>query len=196
MIATLQQALADAEHRLTQGARDRRSPMHMPVVGTADGDLRMMVLRDCSPGLSLLRFHTDARSPKVTTVAAGGLVSVLGFDPQDKVQVRVRGPGRIETTGLLAEAAWGAATALARRCYLAVDAPGTPVEEAQSGLPPEVEGLRPTEVQLIPAREHFAVLLIEPTSLDWLHLAQGGHRRALFTSGAPGDDWNVGSFIP
>lgn len=196
MISDLADVLADAETRLAKGARDRRSPMHMPVVGTGDGDLRMMVLRDCASRLSLLRFHTDARSPKAAAIGPEGLVSVLAFDPVDKVQVRLRGPARIETAGPVADAAWAAASALARRCYLAVAAPGTPSREPVSGLPPEVEGLRQSEAQLLPARQNFAVLLIEPTSLDWLHLAQTGHRRAQFTRPAPSEDWQGTWVIP
>ncbi len=186
MLECLDQVIADATSRLTRAARDRNSPMHMPVVGTGDGDLRMMVLRECSEGIGRLRFHTDARSPKAQLIGSGGPVSVLAFDPGDKVQLRLRGTGRIEVHGPSADAAWAAATEFARRCYLAEAAPGTAKPEATSGLPPEVEGIRPTEPQLLPARDNFAVLLIEPHSLDWLHLAHNGHRRAQFIRSGDG----------
>lgn len=178
---SLDAVLADAVARLEQAARDRRSAMHVPVVGTADGDLRMMVLRACEAGLSRLRFHTDARSPKAQTIGKGSPVSVLAFDAEAKVQLRLRGTGRIEVRGPQADAAWAAATAFARRCYLAEAAPGTPVDRALSGLPEAVEGLMPSEDQLLPARDNFAVLLIEVQHLDWLYLAHNGHRRAQFT---------------
>ena len=88
--------------------------------------------------------------------------------------------------GPQADAAWAAATAFARRCYLAEAAPGTPALRPLSGLPEAVEGLMPSEEQLLPARENFAVLLIEVQHLDWLYLANSGHRRAQFTRGAEG----------
>lgn len=183
---TLDAVLADATARLERAARDRRSAMHVPVVGTADGDLRMMVLRACEVGLSRLRFHTDARSPKAQAIGSGSPVSVLAFDAEAKVQLRLRGTGRIEVRGPDADAAWAAATAFARRCYLAEAAPGTPAGHALSGLPEAVEGLMPSEEQLLPARDNFAVLLIEVLHLDWLYLAHNGHRRAQFTRGAQG----------
>ena len=186
MFETLDQVLTDANDRLTRAARDRTSPMHVPVVGTGDGDLRMMVLRESAEGISRLRFHTDARSPKARLIGAGGPVSVLAFDPAEKVQLRLRGIGRIELHGPGADAAWAAATAFAGRCYLADAAPGMTSDAATSGVPKEVEGIRPSEAQLIPARENFAVLLFEPHSLDWLHLAHSGHRRAQFTRGSDG----------
>lgn len=185
-IETLEAVLADCTARLQQAARDRRSAMHVPVVGTADGDLRMMVLRACAPDLALLRLHTDARSPKARTIGAGGRVSLLAFDGAAKIQLRLRGAGRIEHRGPVADAAWAEATAFARRCYLAEAAPGTAAERPLSGLPDDVEGTMPSEALLIPARENFAVLLIEPDSLDWLYLANSGHRRAQFTRGDGG----------
>lgn len=191
---TLDAVLADAALRLQHAAGDRRSAMHVPVVGTADGDLRMMVLRACAPDLGLLRFHTDARSAKALAINSGAPVSVLAFDAEAKVQLRLRGTGRIERHGSTADAAWSAATAFARRCYLVQAAPGTPTDRAYSGLPEEVAGRMPSEAQLLPARGNFAVLLVEPQSLDWLYLAHNGHVRAQFTCGA--DGWQGTWVVP
>lgn len=196
MFETLDAVLADATAQLERAARDRKSPMHVPVVGTADGDLRMMVLRACAPDLSLLRLHTDARSPKAQTIRAQGTASLLAHDLHTKTQLRLRGPARIETSGPVADSAWAASTTFARRCYLAVAAPGSAAEGPLSGLPDEVAGRQPSEEQLLPARENFAVLLIEPTSLDWLYLAHDGHRRAQFTRTGPGQDWQGTWAVP
>lgn len=196
MFETLDQVFADAAAHLNRAAQSRKSPMHVPVVGTADGDLRMMVLRACDPGIGLLRFHTDARSPKARLIGELGAASVLAFDAAAKVQLRLRGPARIEMAGPAADAAWAASTAFARRCYLAVGAPGSPAPAPTSGLPPEVEGICPDEDQLLAARENFSVLLIEPITLDWLYLAHDGHRRAQFTRAAPGQDWQGTWVIP
>lgn len=171
---------------LEQGARDRRSPLHTPVVGTADGDLRIMVLRDFSAGEWTMRFHTDARSPKVRTLGEGGRVTVLGYDPSAKLQLRLYGSGRTEHTGPLVDAAWQASSEYARRCYLAEASPGSPMPAAGSGLPAWAEGIRPDEAQLVPARDNFAIVLVHIEAIDWLHLAHDGHRRARFTVGADG----------
>ena len=93
-IFTLDDVLKDMAERLQRAARDRRSAMHMPVVGTGDGDLRMMVLRACDPDFSQVRFHTDARSHKVSAIGQGAQVSFLAFDPEAKIQIRARGTGR------------------------------------------------------------------------------------------------------
>ena len=193
---TLDGVLADMAARLGQAARDRRAAMHMPVVGTADGDLRIMVLRACDPDFAALRFHTDARSHKVAAIGTGAPVSLLAYEPEAKIQTRARGVGRIELDGPVADAAWAKADAFARRCYLAEAGPGTPVAQPVSGLPGEVEGIRPSEEQLVPARENFAVLLVTLTSLDWLYLAHNGHRRAKFSRGDAGQPWQGTWVIP
>lgn len=195
-ILALEDVLADIGARLQRAARDRRSAMHMPVVGTSDGDLRMMVLRACDPDFAQLRFHTDARSPKVGKIGKGAPVSLLAFDPEAKVQIRARGLGWIEASGAIVDAAWAEASEYARRCYLAEAGPGTAVQAPVSGLPAAVEGIRPSYEQLLPARENFAVVLVSLTSLDWLYLAHNGHRRAKFSRGEPGQPWQGTWVIP
>lgn len=195
MIPSLDAILVEINDRLHQGATSRHSPMHTPVVGTADGDLRVMVLREYDPVTRVLRFHTDARSPKVAAIASDSLVNVLFYDAEARVQIRAKGTGRIEAHGSVVDAAWAASTPFAKRCYLSESPPSADSDRPVSGLPEWVEGITPTEEQVAPGRENFAVLLIELTDFDWLHLANSGHRRARFNfvSGAsePEANWLV-----
>jgi len=108
---------------------------------------------------------------------------VLGYHPQAKVQLRLSGIGSVQTTGPEADAAWQQASLYGQRCYLADPAPGSPVDAPTSGLDPGIEGQKPTPEQVAPARAHFAILLVEVQKIEWLYLAHGGHRRAIF-------DWN------
>ena len=178
---TLDDVKADIERRLIRAAKDRRSPMHVPVVGTADGDMRIMVLRDYDAASRTLRFHTDARAPKVATIEDDPAVGVLFYDKGAKVQIRCRGRGRIERTGEIADAAWAAGTNFAKRCYLAPLAPSSVSEEPTSNLPSEYEGVEPHDAAVKAGRTNFSVLLIELERIDWLYLAHSGHRRARFT---------------
>ena len=168
------------EERLARAASDRWSPMHTPVVATSDADVRVMVLRDFDRATATLRFHTDVRAPKVTAIGGGASVGALFYDKAEKVQLRVRGEGRVESDGPRADAAWAQSDNFARRCYLGTG-PGAPSEGPTSGLPDWAEGIQPTDEQVAPAREHFAILLVEAREVDWFSLAHDGHRRALFT---------------
>lgn len=179
MTDSLADVRADLFSRLQRAARDRRCPMHAPVVVTADVDARVMVLRDFDSASGLLRFHTDTRAPKVGAIADDPRMALLFYDKPAKIQIRARGRGRVETDSPAAEAAWSCSTRFARRCYLG-EGPGTVSDIATSGLPAELEGIEPDEAQLVPARPNFAVLLVELEQLDWLYLAHTGHRRARF----------------
>ena len=79
MYDTLDEVRTDIAARLSAGANDRRSAMHSPVVATADADARVMVLRAFDADSWLLRFHTDARSPKVAVIEADPRIGVLAL---------------------------------------------------------------------------------------------------------------------
>lgn len=179
MFENLDDIRADIADRLGSAAKDRRSPMHTPVIATADADARIMVLRAFEPESWTLRFHTDVRSPKCAVIGFGAPVGLVFYDKEARLQIRVHGTGRIESGTPAAFAAWQASTTFARRCYLG-EGPGAVSDSPTSGLPEWAEGVRPTEEQIEPARENFALLLVEPDRLDWFHLAHDGHRRAQF----------------
>ncbi|WP_246449961.1 pyridoxamine 5'-phosphate oxidase family protein [Qipengyuania soli] len=168
----------DVARRFAQSAHDRRSAFHTPVVATADADARVMVLRSFDEANWTMRFHTDARAPKVYTIARDSRVGVTVYDREANLQVRARGIGRVVLNGLLVDAAWESSTRFARRCYLGAG-PGELADSPTSGLPPQFEGAEPGYDELAPARENFAVLLVEISEFDWFSLAQTGHRRAV-----------------
>lgn len=181
--------LAHAWSLLVRGGADRRSPLHTPAVASVDADglpqARIMVLRKADPAAAILRFHTDARSPKVAQLD-GRPVSVLGYHPGENIQLRISGTARIGRDDAEVDGIWNQSTTFARRCYMAQQPPGTPLPGPASGLPEWIEGQQPTEAQIAPARPNFAVLWVAVTAIDWLHLANSGHRRAVFRSG---DGW-------
>lgn len=175
----LDQIRRTAIEAMEAGTRNRRSAFHTPVVATSGGDLRIMVLRAVDPVTATLRFHTDRRAAKCSVIGDGAPVGVLFYDREAKLQIRARGTGRIEVDTPAADAAWDESTNFARRCYLGMG-PGEVAAAPTSGLPAELEGVQPTDDQVVPARKHFAILLVELHQLDWLHLAHTGHRRAQF----------------
>lgn len=179
MFEHLDDVRTDCTNRLIRAARDRKSPLHTPVIVTGDVDARVMVLRAFDAQLWTLRLHTDARSPKALVIAADPRAALLFYDKGAKIQIRVRGTGQILTDGPEVDAAWQASTNFARRCYLG-EGPGTVAEEPSSGLPPEFEGVEPDDLQLVPARHNFALLRITIMAVDWLYLSHTGHVRAQF----------------
>lgn len=186
MLETFEAIRADIDRRLAEAVRDRRSPMHTPVVATDDADARVMVLRGWDRASRTLRFHTDARAPKTQVIGEGARIGVLFYDKQAKIQIRGRGIGRIECDGPTVDRAWAESENFARRCYLGA-APGAASQVPTSGLPPEFEGVEPSDDDLVSARANFAILLVALEEIDWFSLSKDGHRRALVT--ADGARW-------
>jgi pyridoxamine 5'-phosphate oxidase len=169
---------------LDDGVKNRHAAAHTPVVANIDTDgapsQRVLILRACDWQSRRLRFHTDSRSDKVAQLGGNNKMSVLIYDETGKLQLRLTGKGLLETDPTQIDSAWNESTPFARRCYMAEAAPGSESQAPTSGLPAWIEGVKPDEEQLIPARDNFAVLYVTFDRIDWLYLANAGHRRALF----------------
>jgi len=187
---SIEQILAEITGLWSGAARNRRSPFHTPIVCTVKETSpapRIMVLRAASDDGISFQFHTDSRSPKTAEIGTKGPVAVLGYDPDLRIQLTVRGIGRIDSAGTYAESAWQGSALSSRRCYLAAHPPGTPVTSPISGLPDHLLDRSPTEIESQDGRANFAVLLIEALELEWLKLTSCGNKRALFRR--DGDQW-------
>ncbi|MCX7267429.1 MAG: pyridoxamine 5'-phosphate oxidase family protein [Sphingomonadales bacterium] len=172
----------EAWNLVEAGSTDRHGPAHTPTVGTVDEtgapQLRIMILRDASRDTRTLRFHTDLRSIKAAQVRNNGATSVLFYDMSAKLQIRMSGQTQLLPIGDVADAAWSNSTPFARRCYMAEAAPGLPIAGPSSGLPEWIQGKKPDEAQLADYRQNFSTMLVEIQSVEWLYLANPGHRRA------------------
>jgi pyridoxamine 5'-phosphate oxidase len=196
----LELSLAEARRLIETGAHDRRSPAHCPVVATIDAEemlsQRIMILRHVDWQNRTLRFHTDARSTKIAEAATSDAASILFYSPEDKIQLRLSGAIQISRKGPDFESAWYGSTAFARRCYMAENAPGSISEKPVSGLPGWIEGQQPSLEQIVPAKANFALFLFEFRRVEWLYLANNGHRRARWIWPDNANDWQGSWLIP
>jgi pyridoxamine 5'-phosphate oxidase len=183
---------------LETGATNRKSAFHTPALCTlsADGSpqSRILVLRDVDKNQRLLRFNSDMRSPKIAEITTDPRAAVLSYDPETRVQLRLTGHMRVKNEGADVDAIWAASDRYARRCYMTQSAPSSNSDVPTSGLPQSVEGRKPEEAELAPARANFTLLLFEAQHIDWLYLATEGHRRAQWCWN--GDDWQGTWLIP
>ena len=168
-----------------RGVADRRSPFHTPTLATIGRDgaprLRTLVLRGFDVATRSLRLHTDARAEKVLEIAAEPRVSLHGYDPGQRVQIRLEGRATLHTDDALGDAGWAASRDFSRMCYAIDPGPGMPV-----GAP------LPAPLDPEAGRPHFAVIRLEFHRMEWLWLAAEGHRRARFTWGeTPTAAWLV-----
>ena len=191
--------LTETQRLLEEGAVNRKVAAHHPVVATIDAggypSQRVMILRECDWAQPALRFHTDLRSDKIAHIGTRPLASALIYDEAAKLQIRLSGRLSLGSEEA-AEQAWDASTEFARRCYMTQSAPGSEANAPISGLPAWIEGKQPTLEMLKDARQNFAILWFEFDRIDWLYLANNGHRRARFMRDAHNQVWNGNWLIP
>lgn len=193
-------SLEKAWAMLADGATNRRGAAHVPVVASIDSagrpSQRVMILRQADLEDRRLRFHTDVRSTKVTEISPSAPTSLLIYDAKEKIQLRISGTASVETNSSAADLAWQQSTTFARRCYMATSAPGEIADAPTSGLPSSIEGKQPTEDELIEYRENFAVIYIDVHSVEFLYLANAGHRRARWQWHANRQSWSGNWLMP
>lgn len=171
----------EAWHLLAQGAADRTSPYHLMQLaslrqdtsGAFEPQVRTVVLRGVEAAEKRLRFHTDARSPKVTELRQHPRVQAVLYDPARKIQLRLSATAAPASDALRAEA-WAATGRLGRECYAVETAPSAPQPGPAAPFAAEAD----------PAV--FLPIVLTVTALDWLYLASVGHRRAAFTYDSTG----------
>jgi pyridoxine/pyridoxamine 5'-phosphate oxidase len=181
--SSLESIEADIWTRLEDASRSARNEFHLPVVGTVSGDmpsLRTVVLRGAWSSAKKLSFHTDIRSPKVSSLLVNPSIGLLFYQKEHRLQVRVQGKALIDRDSTDASAAWDNTPASSRRCYLSTEAPSSFSDMPSIGFPETFRSRFPNDDETLPGREYFAVVRIQVQSIDWLWLHHGGHRRAKF----------------
>ncbi|MEM9877930.1 MAG: pyridoxamine 5'-phosphate oxidase family protein [Pseudomonadota bacterium] len=163
---------------LIRGKADRRSAFHTPSVATVDTDgypqVRTVVLRAADKTSAELRFHTDLRARKLVEIAEQPCVSLHFYDKKAKIQLRATGLAKAHTSGFVKEAAWENTRAMSRECYRVDKSPGSFVDASDDWVIPQ----DPPDADM--GKEHFVPVVVKVRSIEWLYLARGGHRRALF----------------
>ena len=162
---------------------NRSSPFRIPVFICADQndvDGRIVVLRKSDKNNSLLQFHTDLRSQKVVILKKNKNASLIFYDKEEKIQLRVKVICEVNNQDPVSEESWKKTQHISRRCYLTDSAPGSVSENPTSGMISKLEDFDYTMEQSEKGYENFTVIKCNIKSIEWLYLAAKGHRRALF----------------
>jgi pyridoxamine 5'-phosphate oxidase len=193
-------SLAEAQRLIAEGAANRKVAAHNPVVASIDAGgaptQRVMILRHLDWANRRLRFHTDARSAKAAEFASNSSASVLFYEPEPKIQLRLSGTADVIIEGDASDLAWNGSTNFARRCYLAEASPGASSSAPTSGLPSAIEGRQPDDAEIAAGRANFAILLFQFNRIEWLYLANSGHRRARWVWDSAHENWTGTWLVP
>ena len=168
---------------LEDAVTNRSSPFRIPVFMCSNNDEidgRIVVLRKSDRENNLLQFHTDLRSPKVNILKNNNNASLLFYDKEEKIQLRVKVECKINNQNSVTEASWKKTQHISRRCYLTDSPPGTISENPTSGMISKLEDFDYTMEQSEDGYKNFTVIKCYIKSTEWLYLAAKGHRRAKF----------------
>jgi 3-hydroxyisobutyrate dehydrogenase len=181
--SSLNEIQQNAWNLLVHGSKTPGDAFYTGTLGTQSGNgvsLRTVVLRKANTIQKNLICYSDKRASKIKEMNANSNVSFMFWDSERKIQLRLSGTATVHTTDSLSEEHWQQASPSNRRSYLAIPAPGSPQLDPTSGLPEGLDTREPSLEESESGRANFAVISIQVQHLDYLHLAKGGHRRAMF----------------
>ena len=179
---------------LEDALTNRGSPFRIPVFICAhqdEVDGRIVVLRKSDKSSNLLQFHTDLRSPKVDILKKNKNASLVFYDKEKKIQLRVKVECEVNNQNSTTKESWKKTQHISRRCYLTDSPPGTKSEDPTSGMISKLEDFDFTMEQSEEGYKNFTVIKCMIKSIEWLYLAAKGHRRAKFDLETNKEIWLV-----
>ena len=168
---------------LDDAVTNRSSQFRIPVFicgDQKDFDGRIVVLRKSNQDNSLLQFHSDIRSEKIPKLKNNKNASMLFYDKEEKIQVRLKVECIVNHNNEITKESWSKTGHMSRKCYLIDNGPGTESPNPTSGLKPELDDFEFTMKQSEKGYKNFTVIQCKIKTIEWLYLAAKGHRRARF----------------
>ena len=168
---------------LDDAVTNRSSQFRIPVFicgDQSDFDGRIVVLRKSDQTNNMVQFHSDIRSDKILKLKNNKNASMLFYDKEEKIQVRLKVECIINHDNEVTKESWKKTGHISRKCYLVDNGPGTESSTPTSGLKPELDNFEFTMEQSEVGYKNFTVIQCKIKSIEWLYLAAKGHRRARF----------------
>ncbi len=161
-------------------AATSRSPFNFLQLATIglDGSpqLRTIVLRGFDREVGAISFVTDMRSPKVAEIMRDPRVSLVGFDGEKSVQLRLSGTASVAADEAARKCMWDRLRHRTLVLFDAPFAPATPIDGEGNPLAP-----MPDDDGSADPYDRFAVLDVTVDRAEWLDLATEPHERRRFT---------------
>ena len=168
---------------LDDAVTNRSSQFRIPVFicgNQKDFDGRIVVLRKSDQSNNLVQFHSDIRSDKIPKLKNNKNASMLFYDKEEKIQVRLKVECIINHSNEITKESWSKTGHISRKCYLVENGPGSESPAPTSGLKPELDNFEFTMEQSEEGYKNFTVIQCKIKTIEWLYLAAKGHRRARF----------------
>jgi len=176
----------DVFSQLAAGVATSKHPLHLMAVATSGTDgraeARYVVVRAFDPTARSLSFHADARSPKIADIGRDERLTLLLYDPDTRLQLRIAARATPHRDDERAFAGWISTAPTSRIGYAQPFAPGEALDANAVWNPPSEVSLDDPE-----ARSRFVWIDCEIDTIDALWLNSTGNLRALLTW--TGESW-------
>ena len=179
---------------LEDAVSNRNSQFRIPtfICGfNSDINGRIVVLRKVDRQNNLVQFHSDIRSDKIAKLKSNKNASMLFYDKEEKIQVRLKVECTINHSNEITKESWSKTGHISRKCYLVENGPGTESTSPTSGLKPELDNFEFTMEQSEEGYKNFTVIQCKIKTIEWLYLAAKGHRRAKFEIENKKNSWLI-----
>jgi len=179
---------------LSDSITNRGSQFRIPVFICGDQnnfDGRIVVLRKADQTNNFIQYHSDIRSDKIEKLKKNKNASMLFYDKEEKIQVRLKVECTVNHDNKITKESWLKTAHISRKCYLVDNRPGTKSDNPTSGLKPELDNFEFSMEQSEEGYKNFTVIQCKIKSIEWLYLAAKGHRRARFDLETNKNTWLV-----
>ena len=159
---------------MSEAVSNTQTLFHTPVVSTMYENKivsRVMVLREFNFDKKILRFHTDNRAAKIDNLTKNPSSTVIGYDADLKIQIKMQGQAKVHIDDEVAKIAWNESTPRSKKCYSVKGGSSKKIEN-----PGDYDI---TNFEVEDGYQNFAVIIFNFLSLEFLYLKSSGHRRAL-----------------
>tara|TARA_Y100000590_G_scaffold468594_1_gene651960 strand:- start:1786 stop:2391 length:606 start_codon:yes stop_codon:yes gene_type:complete len=192
-----QSIFKDIKYLLFNATKNRNHPFHTPVFSNiSDKNIvenRLVVLRKFDDKKMIINFHTDFRSPKIKGIEKNSNSSFLFYDPEIKIQLRIKSISTINNQNKITQQAWNFTKLSSRKCYLTKKSPSSISKKPEDGIPKHLKGIDPSIEESEDGYKNFVVMQNKILKIDWLNLASSGHRRLSidFKNQTPYFEWLI-----
>jgi 3-hydroxyisobutyrate dehydrogenase len=179
---------------LSDSITNRGSQFRIPVFICGDQnnfDGRIVVLRKADQTNNFIQYHSDIRSDKIEKLKKNKNASMLFYDKEEKIQVRLKVECTVNHDNKITKESWLKTGHMSRKCYLVDNGPGTESDIPTSGLKPELDNFEFSMEQSEEGYKNFTVVQCKIEFIEWLYLAAKGHRRAKFDLETNKNTWLV-----
>lgn len=174
----------ELREELEKGATDKDHPFRYFSLATVGVDhmvrQRTIVLRKVSPDFELT-FFTDYRSKKIMHIHENSKVSMLFYDPDQLLQIRIDGIAEIYKNEDEIKSYWRSVKDFNRKAYTTAGAPGSELEN-------------PDLLEYLNEDNYFCAVNITPFKVEYLKLKDPNHIRVNYSRRE--DEWDGQYLVP